>query len=413
MKLLALQIKNIGNIEAAELRFDDKGSLVPIIGDNEAGKSTVINALEYLFSGGKDIPNSAVKKGEKKGEIIGILEGYKARRVIKDTGSPTLEVKTEEGESISSPQKFLDKLSAKFPDPHKLSELKTPELYAELLKYGNVDMTDIDAAIKTAESIRVDRKRSMDKEGKPEPVVKVEPVDVKKLFDEKEEIRLFNEAQDSADALITSAKTRMKTITDEIAVKEAELKALQEREKKGNEVISKLPAGKEKKPIAEIEKKVAAIEETNAKAALYTSYLSRKEKHDELQTEWDEQDSIVKAKKAEKEKLLKTSLPLAAGMEVDTFGEITAAGVAWESLSTSQRLLYGVDIAMKVSPELKTLYIKRGESILSKKKKELEALAGKEGYQIIMEIAQETLPAEGKGFFIEEGIVSAYDKESS
>ena len=63
MKLLTLTIENIGKIKAGVLEFRD-GHLTQIKGANRAGKSTVLDAIVYMLSGAKSIPNTVVTDGE-------------------------------------------------------------------------------------------------------------------------------------------------------------------------------------------------------------------------------------------------------------------------------------------------------------------------------------------------------------
>ena len=53
MKLYSLKIKGFRRIQETEVRFGDGTFL---IGGNNAGKSSVLRALEYLLSGAKQIP---------------------------------------------------------------------------------------------------------------------------------------------------------------------------------------------------------------------------------------------------------------------------------------------------------------------------------------------------------------------
>jgi DNA repair ATPase RecN len=75
--ILGLQIENAKKIRVAAFDFNGK-HLVQLRGRNEAGKSTVIEALEALFKGGS-ISKDLISRGEKKAVITSTFLDYTAR----------------------------------------------------------------------------------------------------------------------------------------------------------------------------------------------------------------------------------------------------------------------------------------------------------------------------------------------
>ena len=56
MKIKKFSIKNFKSVGADELDFDFSENIIVFIGENNVGKSSVLQALDYFFSGTKTIP---------------------------------------------------------------------------------------------------------------------------------------------------------------------------------------------------------------------------------------------------------------------------------------------------------------------------------------------------------------------
>jgi len=70
---------------------------VQIRGENGAGKSTVIDAVKYLLKGTREIPDGVVSNGAKESIIVGRIDDYIVRRVIKKDGKTALSIEREGG----------------------------------------------------------------------------------------------------------------------------------------------------------------------------------------------------------------------------------------------------------------------------------------------------------------------------
>jgi DNA repair exonuclease SbcCD ATPase subunit len=106
MKITHIRIHNVLGIESLEIK---PGAITEIKGRNGAGKTSVLSALRAVFEGGKD--GTLLRKGEKKGEIVLILDdGTEVERTITEDSS-TLTVTHPELGRISRPQTYLDKLT--------------------------------------------------------------------------------------------------------------------------------------------------------------------------------------------------------------------------------------------------------------------------------------------------------------
>ncbi len=144
-----LEAENIKGLRAVQVH--PNGENVILAGDNEAGKSTVLDAIEYVLGGGSRIPGKPLRIGESKGKIKITLGGSRTLNVVRtfnDRGKTTLKVVDEYGNTLTSPQKVLDEIYDEFTfDPSAFARMKPAEQRATLLRVAGVDLTEIDAEI--------------------------------------------------------------------------------------------------------------------------------------------------------------------------------------------------------------------------------------------------------------------------
>lgn len=108
-RLISLEVENVMRVKAVFLQFDPAGGLTIIGGDNGAGKTSTLKALEFAFRGGRSICEEPLRQGQKKGHVIVALGDMTVTR--RFTGKTTsIKVEAKDGTVFSSPQAMLDKL---------------------------------------------------------------------------------------------------------------------------------------------------------------------------------------------------------------------------------------------------------------------------------------------------------------
>lgn len=104
MKVHSISIRNILGIEALEFT---PGSITRITGGNDAGKTSVLEAIKAVAKGGKDA--TLLRTGQTKGEVVIELEGgMQISRRITPNGS-YLDV-TKDGAKVAKPAEVLQRL---------------------------------------------------------------------------------------------------------------------------------------------------------------------------------------------------------------------------------------------------------------------------------------------------------------
>jgi len=413
MKLIGLSIENLRKIKAARLDFDGK-HLVQIRGENGAGKSTVIDAIKYLITGSKEIPGDVVTHGESKAKIIGQIDEYTIKRSITTEGKSTLTIENKTGK-MGSPQAFLDTISGRFLDPEWFANLSGPEKKKVLMDYLGIDFTEIDKKIAEAEQDRLIAGRELKAIGEAVPVEKVEEKSLKELLQKKGDIEKFNTEQKDRERKIVKdiydLRAEMVSILNaglykepsNIEAFENDLSKISKLYKEKFPELKKLPKPEPDRNTEEIEKEIADLEENNRKARAYQEYLDKKEAIEEKENEYKELDEDVKSLRQEKIDMVeKAELPV-NGLSIGDAGLIHN-GATDDNWSQSEALKIGILLAVAFSGELKTIYIKRGESMDTQSLGKLKELAEAHGFQIIMEIVDDSYANSGDGIiYLEEG----------
>ena len=112
MKILSLSISNIMKITAAFIQF--KSEVTTVQGENEQGKSSLLDSLVMAFGGDRVLPEMPVKKGAKKGEIVVKMAGDKnlgippftITRTITDKKA-SVKIEPEIAKAGETPRSFL------------------------------------------------------------------------------------------------------------------------------------------------------------------------------------------------------------------------------------------------------------------------------------------------------------------
>jgi len=153
MKIINLQVENIKKLTAIDITPTD--NMVLITGPNGAGKSSVLDSIVMALCGSKSIPAVPIKKGSDKGKVILNLGDYTITRSFTKDNS-YLKIENSAGSSITSPQKFLDRIVGNISfDP--LDFLNNEKLKQRnlLLKLLSVDVDELDKKEKDIRNERI------------------------------------------------------------------------------------------------------------------------------------------------------------------------------------------------------------------------------------------------------------------
>jgi DNA repair exonuclease SbcCD ATPase subunit len=408
MKLIGLSIEGLRKIMAAELDFDGQ-NLVQIRGQNGAGKSTVIDAIKYLLKGSRDIPENVVNHDSPEAVIIGRINDYIVRRVIKSDGRTALAIE-KDGGKIARPQEFLDAISGQFLDPEYFMTLPPAEKRSMIVNMSGLDFTGIDAAIASAEQERLIKGRELKAIGVPQEVPFAEPVSISELLAERQKIQTFNEAQKKAEQVYSSF---FDSLIQEVCGQFNGAISIDEMESalaQGKVVIDKAKAKIPPKPqplmsFDEIDRKIANAEAENEKARRYQAYQEQLKLRQQKEKEYEAAQAEVERLRQEKSEMMNNARVPIRGLKITETG-LEYKGSSCENWSTSESLKIALMLAVAYSGELKTIYIKRGESFDSASLAAIKAFAEQHDVQVIIEIVDDRYDKADDGIiWLEEGQV--------
>ncbi len=423
-RVIGLSIENLRKIRAAFLDFDGK-SLIEIRGPNDAGKSTVILALEILFKGGAALPKDAVTHGKSVATVIGKIDDYSVKRVIKPDGKQTLSIE-KDGEAVAKPQEFLTAYAGKLIDPEEISRLDAKEFKRTLMEYLGIDFAKTDGKIVTAEQERLVVGRQIKSNGTPQPVPKAEAANLGELLEKRKKIVQSNEVQDTKQVEIDKCSRHLDNLKEQQEGVKAEreriereieelqkklrttkndFKVLAGRIKDGTDLIEQLPKPEPKRSTVDVESQIEKLDEQNRAAEAYDQYLQKKETYDTLQQQHAKHDAEIKELRKQKEESLQNAAMPIEGLTISDEG-ILHNGDTKENWSDSRAIKIAMQFVGFVNRDrnLKVMYIKRGESLDAQSLAEVKRFAEEHDFTVIIEIVDDERQHQGDGvFFIEQG----------
>ena len=401
-RFIGLQVEGFKKIKMAVMDFDGK-RLVPIYGKNGAGKSSIIEAIEVLFRGGKAVKEGIVNNESDKAIIIGEIDGYVIRREINKNNEIKTVVKSADGKTIAKPQEFLDAISGYFIDPQDFSALSGKEKKDRLMKYAGISFTEIDSQIKDMEDERLLVGREVKKIGEVTPVEKVDPVVLTELLQQRTAIEDFNREQMTRRDNLKKADDFISGLDFQIKDLEAELKELHDKKVEAEKRKGLMAQPEAEKAISAIDIKILSAELANQKATAYQNYLSKKADKEAKEAEYKQLTDDIEGLREFKGEVLKgANLPLGGELLVTETG-LEYKGIPDQNWSDAESIKISAHIAAHFSKDLKAMYIKRGESLDSTSLSELKEFAEENNYQIFCHIVSDAKGENCDGFYLEDG----------
>lgn len=408
--IVSLVVENVKRLSAVEIQ-PNGSPVVVIAGQNEAGKSSVLDAIEMVLGGKDRIQTQPVRRGQQKARIVADLGDIIVTRRFTADGGTSLVVTNREGAKYGSPQAILDGLVGKLTfDPLAFAQAakSDPKQAAATLRIlAGIDTADLD----------VERKRIFDErtlvnrdctqaEGalaKLPPAHEGVGTDPKSVDDLQRRIadadkkaaraeahdraiqdairtrdRAIEKREDIA-AQITELQARLaKLETDHEAAAMAATMAEEALSAKQAETAPIMPDREKLRAefadIATYNEKVAA---NRRRAELAQSLAERKRAADALTQQLDRIDQA------------KADLLAHATFPVEGLG-LDEAGVTWEGLpftqaSTAVKTRVSVAIGAALNPKLKVLLVRNGNDLDEQSLALLEAAAAERGLQIWLE----------------------------
>lgn len=440
MKLIGFQISNFRRIKAIEMKMTDQG-LVQIRGRNEQGKSSILDACELLLRGPKSMNMTDITRHGAGGPVR--IEGtfqahdgmYRVERVI-DGDKYKLKI-THDGKTISqAPQGFLDTLINELTfDPRPFLNKNDRDKFDFMKRLLKLDTTAIDKQVDPdtgtlyMERYHLGRKRDAIgiEELPPEPLV----IDIMSLNQKKNDmiqrynaeiaaLAAYNEQQrnrkraiEERDAKLAKQEVRVKSLKDQIADLQAQLKEETKQLTELKTVI--LPEPEPQKAIEPLDTSsvdtamAEAVATSNAHQA-WEKIKARIDQRNELDTQYKFLTQKIETLRAERRAMIANAhIPVKdVTLVVDdgfTPDGVYHKGIHSSGWSESQAMRISAELCVAMQPELRCLFIDKGEAYDGIALKALHDWAIENDIQAMITIVDSDIGSEDGAIYIEDGSI--------
>ena len=408
MKIISLKAENFKRIQAVFVKPAPTGITI-IAGDNEAGKSSAMDAITAAISGKKFTPDKPVRKGHEKSIVICELDDMTIRRSFTANGGGGIKITPKKGATLEElpPQGLLDKLwSSLSHDPLSFLKLKKLDQRNELLKLAGITVDDIDEKYDSIHKERTEVNKLVKQtkallktlpfvEGIPEQEENLDELLKQKVLAHSEEME-FNDLSSKYE----DKKTEFKEINIKI---EALRKKATEIKTEATGIKENIDSFTRSFDIEALGEKISSIGHTNEQVRENQKHLDGKTELESLESNLKGLESKLEKLKSEKSKRLEDADFPVAGIEV-TSDEVLFKGVPLDQASQAEKIRVSVALRIAANDTLKLILI-RDAALLDHKSMEIIArIADENDMQVIME--RITTGDDHPTVIIEDGMVS-------
>lgn len=397
-KILRVKIQNVLGIEVVEI--NPEGNVITIGGANEAGKSSVLNAMMMTLGGKKAEFDEPLRRGATQGFATIELDDLIVTKTWTEGVGSKLTVTNADGAKFTTPQRILNKLVGLLTfDPMAFTTMSASDQAATLQELLGKDFTTavkaVDDKIQVAYDARADFSRDLKRLGRPEPVEPVERIEVAELLNEKVRLEKFNEQQNVRAENMAIARERLeeqgRTIDSRVN-QIADLKEVLERERaigiEMTETYNDMPQPEPLMALDAVHAKLASIDETNSRATAYEAYRQVVDQSDALTGEVNAKSGELADLRRQRETLFhKAEFPVDGLGLAD--GSVTLDGLPFNQASSAARLKVSVAMGLAANPELRILFVRNGSLLDSTHLALLDEMAAERDGQVWIEVVDE------------------------
>lgn len=380
-----LKITNFKSIAEKEINTPNDESF-SLKGHNGAGKSAVIEAVQWALQGNKHVSKTAIKKGETQTEVILETDAFTITRKWTSGKNPTLNVTDKTGKIFPSPQGMLDEIVSNLSfDPTDFITMKPDEQLKALR--GLIDPDGEIAKLESEKSTVYDQRTIAGREVKrlqgafdTLPYHKDAPeeeINAVALFDAYEKLRAEHSKRDELREREAKAESEVERLKRELAEAESLHKKLADELWDAPELPPHEPLREEYNNADETNKKVRANRE-------------RRKAQESLNIAKQEHEILEKRHEKILSDIDRTIKSRAVPVDGLTFGDIGLMlnGIPFGDCSDGERLNASLLISMSLNKGLRMIAIKNGSLLDDERKADIMRFAKERGFQVIMEIVE-------------------------
>ena len=390
VKINALELENVKRIKAVKIDPTQNG-LTIIGGDNNQGKTSVLDSIAWALGGDKNKPSNAAREGS---TIPPVLKVTLSNGIIVERKGKNSSLKVTDPSGKKAGQNLLNSFIEQFAldlpkfmnktnkekaevllniigvgDQLAIYQRQENELYQERLTVGRI----------------ADQKAKFAKE---QPFFEDAPKDLvspQDLINQQQAILAQNGENQRKREKVTQYEYQVKTLTDEVARYE---QMLNQKKEELNKATYDLSVAKTDaldlldQSTDELEKNLAEIEETNRKVRANLDKEKAEEEAKGYKSQYDNLTNQIEDVRKQKYDLLNNAdLPLPELSIEDN--ELTYKGKKWDSMSGSDQLRVSTAIVRKLNPDCGFVLLDKLEQMDLRTLTEFNAWLEQEGLQAI------------------------------
>lgn len=408
-KIIRLEAENIKKLKAVEVT--PEGHIVLVGGKNGAGKTSLLDSIEYALCGGKSIPQEPIRKGEEKARIVCELEDLIVTRGFTRKGS-SLIVAARNGARYMSPQSILDKLVGKISfDPLVFARMEKKAQVETLRELVGLDFAGLDAERQRVYDERTDigkKKKELQVyiEKSPHfPDAPAEEISFAELVLELGKIEEHNKGNQKKRQECMELKHSLegldkdiKHLSEKIGEVEKQLRKLQDqRDTKLAEFASgKIVYDETKDAVnalqdmdgSEIRQKLATSQQINKQVQANIRRQKLEAELEQVESQYRDHTILIESIDAQKGEILREAKFPVDGLSFDESG-VYYQGIPFNQASAAEQLRVSVAMGLAMNPTLKVLLIRDGSLLDEDNLKMLSDMAKEADAQIWLEKVSE------------------------
>ena len=350
MKINQLEIENVKRIRAVKVTPHETG-LTIIGGNNNQGKTSVLDAIAWALGGDRYRPSQATREGSVIPPNLHIVmnNGLVVERKGKNSDLKVTDPSGRKG-GQQLLNEFVSQLALDLPKFMEASAKEKADTLLQILGVGDqlkeLEHRETDQYNRRRAIGQIaDQKEKFAKEQAYFPDAPREPVSATELIKRQQDILAKNGENQRKRARLHQLEQESQRVNEELAA----LLKKQEQLQADLETARKSAADLQDESTAELEENIANIEEINRKVRANLDRERAEDDAREYRRQYETLTKDLETTRKEKAELLKTApLPL-PGLSVEE-GELVYRGQKWDNMSGSERLMVSTAIVRKLNP---------------------------------------------------------------
>jgi DNA repair exonuclease SbcCD ATPase subunit len=390
VKINALELENVKRIKAVKIDPTQNG-LTIIGGDNNQGKTSVLDSIAWALGGDKNKPSNAAREGS---TIPPVLKVTLSNGIIVERKGKNSSLKVTDPSGKKAGQNllnsFIEQLALDLPKFMNKTNKEKAEVLLNIIGVGDQlavyqkQENDLYQERLTVGRI-ADQKAKFAKE---QPFFEDAPKDLvspQDLINQQQAILAQNGENQRKREKVTQYEYQVKTLTDEVVRYE---QMLNQKKEELNKATYDLSVAKTDaldlldQSTDELEKNLAEIEETNRKVRANLDKEKAEEEAKGYKSQYDNLTNQIEDVRKQKYDLLNNAdLPLPELSIEDN--ELTYKGKKWDSMSGSDQLRVSTAIVRKLNPDCGFVLLDKLEQMDLRTLTEFNTWLEQEGLQAI------------------------------